>query len=237
MGILDDNCVISLNSVTIGYQKGKPLIEGLDLQVNSGEVIAIVGPSGIGKTTLLRTIAGLVPPLSGSLEVCNQTSPASPPRGKLGYIPQRLGLVRHASVHHNVMLGALAGHCTNWLPFSFDARKSAREAIQKMGLEEKRRSLVRRLSGGQQRRVATARTLAQKPSIILADEFLGELDEETMLIVMEAVISYVNSENAALIVVEHDIQRAQKMADRLLLMKNGRLVPYVESSELKEEES
>lgn len=236
MGILDDGCVISLDNVSIGYQKNKPLIEGLNLRVNSGEIIAIVGPSGIGKTTLLRTIAGLVPPLKGGLKVCSQTNPASPPRGELGYIPQRLGLVRHASVHHNVMLGALAGHCSPWLPFSFDARKSAHKAIQKMGLEEKRRSLVRRLSGGQQRRVATARTLAQKPSLILADEFLGELDEETMLIVMDAVISYVDEKNAALLVVEHDIQRARKMADRLLLMKNGKLVPYVESLEPVEEE-
>ena len=97
-----------------------------------------------------------------------------------------------------------------------------------MGISEKKRTPIRRLSGGQQRRVATARTLAQQPAVILADEFLGELDEETMESVLSEVTNYVRENNATLIVVEHDVKRAKRMADRLLILDDGRLNPFVD---------
>ncbi len=216
---------VEIRDATIGYSSKDPLISSINLKFFKGEIVAIAGPSGIGKTTLLRTIAGLVPPLEGHFSIDGKMS--KPSRGELGYIPQRLGLVRHASVYHNVLLGALAGHASPWFPFSPVAKKIAVEAISSVGLEDKIRTPIRRLSGGQQRRVATARTLAQRPSLILADEFLGELDEETMNLVMEKVTSYVRKSNATLIVVEHDISRAKQMADRLLVMDDGRLNPFI----------
>ena len=224
---MSENHIIRMTDVSIGFNQNKPLMGPLNLEIFSGEIVAIAGPSGIGKTTLLKTIAGLVPPLSGSVEVCGSVSPTPSPRGTLGYIPQRLGLVRHASVYHNVMMGALAGHASRWLPYSPDARRLTLESIALMGIEDKIRTPIRKLSGGQQRRVATARTLAQRPSLILADEFLGELDEETMFSVMESVKNYVQENNATLLVVEHNIGRAKKLADRLLLMDDGRLNPFI----------
>ena len=100
-----------------------------------------------------------------------------------------------------------------------------------MKLTEKSREPIRRLSGGQQRRVATARTLAQRPRLILADEFLSELDEETLSSVLEAVTNYVRENNASLIVVEHDITRAKMMADRLLIIDDGRMNPFIEGTQ------
>jgi ABC-type lipoprotein export system ATPase subunit len=96
-----------------------------------------------------------------------------------------------------------------------------------MGLEEKINEPIRRLSGGQQRRVATARTLAQCPELIMADEFLSELDEKTVDMVLQEVIEYVKSSNSALLVVEHDITRAKMMADRLLVIDDGRANPFI----------
>ena len=219
--------IILMDDVSIGFNPHKPLIRSLNFKVYAGEIVAITGPSGIGKTTMLKTIAGLVPPLSGDVEVCGSKIPNLPSRGSLGYIPQRLGLIRHASVYHNVMLGALAGHASRWFPYSSEARKLTLESIALMGIEDKIRTPIRKLSGGQQRRVATARTLAQRPSLILADEFLGELDEETMNSVMSSVKNYVEENNATLLVVEHDIVRAKRLADRLLLMDDGRLNPFI----------
>ena len=224
---MSENHIIRMTDVSIGFNQNKPLMDPLNLEIFSGEIVAIAGPSGIGKTTLLKTIAGLVPPLRGNVEVCGSVLPTPPPRGTLGYIPQRLGLVRHASVYHNVMMGALAGHASRWFPYSPDARRLTLESITLMGIEDKLRIPIRKLSGGQQRRVATARTLAQRPSLILADEFLGELDEETMFSVMESVKNYVQENNATLLVVEHNIGRAKKLADRLLLMDDGRLNPFI----------
>jgi len=216
-----------MKDVSIGFNNNKPLMSSLNLEIYSGEIVAIAGPSGIGKTTMLKTIAGLVPPLNGIVEVCGSIIPKHPPRGSLGYIPQRLGLVRHASVYHNVMMGALAGHASRWFPYSPEVRRLTLESITLMGIEDKIRTPIRKLSGGQQRRVATARTLAQRPSVILADEFLGELDEETMNSVMFAVKNYIQQNNATLLVVEHDIGRAKTLADRLLLMDDGRLNPFI----------
>ena len=160
-----ENPIVSLEDVVIGYETESPLVSIPNLEIFPGEIVAIAGPSGIGKSTLLGTIAGLIRPISGSIKVCGAKSPQKPLRGSLGYIPQKLGLVRHASVRHNVMLGAR-------LELMIGRRKErVTDAIQQMGLEEKSREPIRRLSGGQQRRVATARTLAQRPRLILADEF------------------------------------------------------------------
>ena len=105
-----DSNVVSIEGLTIGYSKKNPLVEIPRLEISSGEIIAITGPSGVGKTTLIRTISGLVRPLKGRVSLFGQPFGVRPQRGSLGYIPQRLGLVRHASVLHNVMLGARAGN-------------------------------------------------------------------------------------------------------------------------------
>ena len=93
--------IISIVDLSIGFSQ--PLVSKINLTIQPGEIVAIVGISGLGKTTLLRTIAGLIPKLSGRIIGNIRT------RGGIGYIPQRLGLVRHASVYHNVELGARCG--------------------------------------------------------------------------------------------------------------------------------
>ena len=216
----DNELLLSINNLTIGYETG--LVYGINLDINVGDVIAIVGPSGIGKTTLLRTIAGLVKPLSGSI-YCN-----APKRGGIGYIPQRLGLVRHTSVYHNVDLGARSGTRFFSEPTTWFKRRNTRviDAIDRMGLSEKINEPVRRLSGGQQRRVATARTLAQRPKLILADEFLSELDDDNISVVLDAVKEYMVKSESAMIIVEHNIKRASEISDRLLQINDGKLTDY-----------
>jgi len=225
--------IVRLNDVLIGYKKEEPLVKIPNLEIFPGEIVAIAGPSGVGKSTLLKTIAGLVRTISGTIEVCGENSPSRPQRGELGYIPQSLGLVRHASVMHNVMIGANAGNNKPRIPLlgipfpSSTAKGKALHAISAMGLEEKINWPIRILSGGQQRRVATARTLAQSPRLIMADEFLSELDQETIDMVLSEITEFVRSNNAALLVVEHDISRAKLMADRLLVIDDGRINPFI----------
>ncbi len=212
--------ILSVEKLSVGYEE--ELISEIDLEISSGEIIAVVGPSGIGKTTFLRTIAGLIQPLSGEI-FCN-----APRRGGIGYIPQKLGLVRHTSVYHNVDLGARAGTPFRIDPRTWFKRRNTRvvNAVERMGLSDKLDEPVRRLSGGQQRRVATARTLAQRPTLILADEFLSELDDENISIVIEAVKEYMSDSESALILVEHNIRRASELSNRLLQVKDGKLVDY-----------
>ena len=151
-----------------------------------------------------------------------------PRRGTIGYIPQKLGLVRHSSVWANVMLGSRAARSGS------DSKERAVNSITAMGLEEKKYESVKRLSGGQQRRVAIARTLAQRPKLILADEFLSELDEKTSMRVTKAVTNYVSASGAAMILVEHDISRAKEISDRLLIIDDGRLNPFITDTSILE---
>lgn len=226
----DRDVLVRLIGLSIGHQPDDPLIADVDLSLGPGEVAVIGGRSGIGKTTLLRTIAGLVPPLAGHLEVVGVERPQPPPRGVLGYIPQQLGLVRHSSVFRNVLMGGLAGHASKWWPFSKLARARAHEAIDAMGLASKTDEPVRLLSGGQQRRVAIARALAQRPRVLLADEFLSELDPETMVSTLEAIDAWIQSSSAALIMVEHEPSRARDLMTRSLIVRGGRLIDSKEST-------
>ena len=223
-----NSTVVDINELTIGYSKKNPLVEIPRLEISSGEIIAITGPSGVGKTTLIRTISGLVRPLKGKVSLFGKPFGVRPKRGSLGYIPQRLGLVRHASVLHNVKLGARAGNSN---PYSIFPNNKIRDlcldAIRRMGLSEKIYEPVRRLSGGQQRRVAIARTMAQSPKIILADEFLSELYEKTLEMVKTEVVEFVRKESSTLIVVEHDVSRAKSIADRMLVTDDGRVNPFI----------
>lgn len=223
-----DSIVVDIDELTIGYSKQNPLVEIPKLEISSGEIIAITGPSGVGKTTLIRTISGLVRPLKGKVSLFGQPFGVRPKRGSLGYIPQRLGLVRHASVFHNVMMGARAGNSSPYSIFpNRKIRDSCLDSIRRMGLSEKLYEPIRRLSGGQQRRVAIARVMAQSPKIILADEFLSELDENTLEMVKTEVVEFVRNESSTLIVVEHDVSRAKSIADRMLVIDDGRVNPFI----------
>ena len=202
--------LLEIKNLSIGFNSA--LVTDIIARVLPGEIIAVLGPSGIGKTTLIRTIAGLIQPLEGQINL------SIPKQGGMGYIPQRLGLVRHASVHHNVNLGARAS-----LPIlkgeSQEREKRVHEAIKAMGLEEKTNEPVRRLSGGQLRRVATARALAQRPKLLLADEFLSELDHGTVEVVLDAVKDLLD-DGTSIIMVEHHEENVELLATRIWLIED-----------------
>ena len=206
--------LLKLSNLNVGFSED--LVQDVSLEVRSGEIIAVLGQSGIGKTTLIRTIAGLVQPRQGSVEL------KLPEHGGLGYIPQRLGLVRHASVYHNVNLGARAS--LPWFKGNREERaRRVTSAIAAMGLEEKTREPIRRLSGGQLRRVATARALAQQPKLLLADEFLSELDHTTVDVVVDAVKT-LTDDGHSLVMVEHHEENVEMIATRIWLIENQQLI-------------
>jgi len=211
-----DKALLVLENLSIGYSG--VLASEINARVDPGEVIAVLGPSGIGKTTLVRTIAGLVEPIKGDVELNVEK------QGGLGYIPQKLGLVRHASVYHNVNLGARAS-----LPLlkggSEERRKRVNSALVALGIEEKTTEPVRRLSGGQLRRVATARALAQRPSLLLADEFLSELDHYTVDVVIAAVKELLDT-GTSIIMVEHHEENVALLATRVWLIQDEKLLDF-----------
>ena len=210
---------VSAESLSIGYSDS--LLENASFEIKPGDVIALLGPSGIGKTTLLRTIFGAVEPISGSIvSKLNK-------RGDLGFIPQRLGLIGNLSVQTNVLNGVRVRK--RWYESffsSFDKKSIAKvdECINQLGLEGHEKQLVRTLSGGQQRRVATARTLAQEPKLILADEFLGELDEDNVELVLDSIQKMIQSNKSAILMVEHHEDIALKVANKIWRIEGKSLV-------------
>ena len=207
--------ILKIQEVSIGFEKENPLLVDVDLELKPGEIIGVIGRSGIGKSTLLRTIAGLLPPLSGKLDAPSGI-------GEIGYIPQRLGLVNHKNVGYNVMMGALT-RAPLWqtllsLP-GLELRQSARAAIEAVGLSDKVLDSISQLSGGQQQRVAIARSMVQNPTLLLADECLGELDSETAKEIIELIQKLAKEDNVAIIIVDHNPVRVATFCDRVLHVK------------------
>ena len=206
--------IIHIANLKIGYSPDAILSEINNLQIEKGDIVSIIGKSGIGKTTFLKNIAHLVNPISGTLKVFD--SDKAPNRGVIGYIPQKLGLIKHETVYSNVLEGAICNESILRSISGFHEEKvidKVKEAIKLMDLSDKIDEPVKRLSGGQQRRVAIARTMAQGPELILADEFLSELDDKTIENVWNTMVDYVKSNNITLVIVEHNLERA-KLAKR-----------------------
>ena len=207
--------ILRIQGASIGFEKENPLLVDVDLELKPGEIIGIIGRSGIGKSTLLRTVAGLLPPLSGQLDTPSGI-------GVIGYIPQRLGLVNHKNVGYNVMMGALTRAPLWQTLFSLpglELRQSARAAIEAVGLSDKVLDSISQLSGGQQQRVAIARSMVQNPTLLLADECLGELDSETAKEIIELIQKLAKEDNVAIIIVDHNPVRVATFCDRVLHVK------------------
>ncbi|CCL65587.1 ABC transporter ATP-binding protein [Clostridioides difficile] len=207
------------------YGKGESLVRALDnvdLEINEGEFVAIIGKSGSGKSTLLHMIGGLDIPTSGKVYIDNKNiftlkeeELAVFRRRKIGFIFQSYNLIPSLNVWENVML-----------PIGLDGREVdepfIKELLKSLGLENKHDVLPNTLSGGQQQRVAIARALATRPAIILADEPTGNLDSKTSDEVMSILKSMSKKYSQTLVMITHDDSIAQ-MADRVIFIEDGRV--------------
>ncbi|MDH2912758.1 L-cystine ABC transporter ATP-binding protein YecC [Kosakonia sp. HypNH10] len=210
--------------------QGKTVLHGIDLQVEEGEVVAIIGPSGSGKTTLLRSINLLEQPESGSIRVGNITIDATRSVGQqksairelrqhVGFVFQNFNLFPHRTVLENIIEGPVI---VKGEPKE-EAQARARELLAKVGLSGKENSYPRRLSGGQQQRVAIARALAMRPDVILFDEPTSALDPELVGEVLNT-IRQLAQERRTMVIVTHEMSFARDVADRAIFMDQGRIV-------------
>ena len=210
--------------------QGQTVLHGIDLQVEEGEVVAIIGPSGSGKTTLLRSINLLEHPESGSVRVGNITIDATRSVGQqksairelrqhVGFVFQNFNLFPHRTVLENIIEGPVI---VKGEPKE-EAQARARELLAKVGLSGKENSYPRRLSGGQQQRVAIARALAMRPDVILFDEPTSALDPELVGEVLNT-IRQLAQERRTMVIVTHEMSFARDVADRAIFMDQGRIV-------------
>lgn len=217
-----------LEAHELGKQVSSPegpltILSGVSFVISAGESVAVVGPSGAGKSTLLALLAGLDLPTDGhvvlkgaNLSLLDEDGRAQLRAESVGFVFQSFHLVPSLNALENVMLPLeLAGHS--------DARKAAREIIEKVGLKERWSHYPAQLSGGEKQRVAIARAFATEPAVLFADEPTGNLDSRTGENIMQLMFELNRSSSTTLVLVTHD-QGLAKRCDRILSLDVGKLV-------------
>jgi lipoprotein-releasing system ATP-binding protein len=220
--------VLKLEAITRRYREGEGQLEvfsGLDLSVKPGEIVALVGQSGAGKSSLLHIAGLLEAPTSGEIFIEGMPVSGLPDaertrirRDRLGFVYQAHHLLPEFDALENVMLPQMiAGRSRA------DAAQEATRLLTVLGLGKRLTHRPAQLSGGEQQRVAIARALANKPRLLLADEPTGNLDPRTAGGVFEALIQITRAEGLGALVATHNFELAARM-DRALLLHQGKLV-------------
>ena len=231
--------MISVTNI-VKYHGAVRILDGISLSAKRGEVAAIIGPSGGGKSTLLRCINGLEQFQEGEVAVGDLKlagGPTPPPqadllklRRQVGMVFQQFNLFPHMSVLENVMIGAIHGLGQP----KAEAQHAAHRLLDRVGLGDKAGAKPAQLSGGQQQRVAIARALAVNPAVVLFDEPTSALDPRMAGEVMRVIDDLANDEKfqATMLIVTHDIGAVKRIADTVHILEKGRVAysgPAVEA--------
>jgi len=217
--------IIETHNLTKVYRTDSvatPALRGVDLSIGPGEFVAIMGPSGCGKSTLLHLVGLLATPTEGTVRIDGQDTAALGDGGRtrlrrqhIGFVFQRFNLLPTLSAEANVALALrLRGRRPGDRP---------REMLAEVGLDAKRTRRPHQLSVGEQQRVAVARALVTRPTVVLADEPTGNLDSEASGLVMDLIGRLHRQRGQAVVLISHDRHVADR-ADRLLRMRDGRFL-------------
>ncbi|QBI19320.1 phosphonate ABC transporter ATP-binding protein [Egibacter rhizosphaerae] len=236
--------MITFDDATVVYPGGVRALDGLSLEIPEGEFVVIVGLSGAGKSTMIRTVNGLVPVTGGSVTVgdrrVDQLGRAGTRqlRAEVGMIFQAFNLVERTSVLNNVLMGRLH-HVPLWRStlglYGREDVEIAMQSLELVEIVEKAYVRASNLSGGQQQRVGIARALAQEPTVLLADEPVASLDPPTSHVVMKYLQEINRRLGITTLVNLHFLDLARKYADRLIGLREGQLVFDGPGSEATEE--
>lgn len=222
--------IVEIKDLKKSYENGHiKALNGINLTIEEGEFVSIIGPSGSGKSTLLNMLGALDVADSGSINVAgydlSKNKKLNEFRGeKIGFIFQLHNLIPNISVVENIEIPMFTTKLS-----SSEQRERALYLLDIVGLKDKAKIKPNKLSGGERQRVAIARALANKPSIILADEPTGSLDSKTGSKILEQLNKLHKEENVTLIIVTHDMNVA-KLADRVIQVLDGQIVSAKENS-------
>jgi polar amino acid transport system ATP-binding protein len=224
-GAAANGAVIRLEEVKKSFGDNL-VLDGIDLDVSSGEVLVVIGPSGSGKSTLLRCVNLLEPLDSGRIyfegeEITRRGTDVSGVRQRIGMVFQQFNLFPHLTVLNNL---TIAARRIRKLSRS-EADKRAQELLKQVGLEHKAGQHPHQLSGGQQQRVAIARALMMEPHVMLFDEVTSALDPELVGEVLVVMRDLANT-GMTMMVVTHEMQFAREVGDRVIFMDDGRIVEH-----------
>jgi len=218
------DCVFEAVGLKKEFEDGRvQALRGVDFRIVQGEFIAVIGQSGCGKTTLLQMLGALDVPSSGTLRHCGNSmsdlpDPSAYRAREIGFIFQAFHLLPTFTALENVQIPMFETD----FPASV-RRDRAMELLKSVGLEHRLNHFPAKLSGGEKQRVAIARSLANGPSVLLADEPTGNLDSENTQHILELIIRVHREKNMTMVLVTHDLNIA-RLASRTIQMKDGRIV-------------
>ena len=223
--------VLEVNALRKSFDGRRNILEGIDLEIPSGEFCVLLGPSGSGKSTLLRTIIGLCPLSEGQVVVGGTRLTGRNMRAvqrRVGMVHQSFGLIERLSALQNVLAGTAAGASmfsvlTRHYPVA-DCQRGLM-LLEQVGIDgEMAHQAVRTLSGGQRQRVGIARALIRQPQLILADEPVASLDPVTAREVLSLLRQLPGQAETSVLCSLHQVNLAREFADRIIALKNGRIV-------------
>ncbi len=221
---------VSVRDAWFGYRKATPVLRSVSFDLEPGQLMMVLGASGSGKSTLLKLVKGLIAPHRGEVRVFGTPIRPAGMRGRLdasvAYIPQQLGLVRTSTVLENALGGAL-GQVPTWRGLTgFFPRATvalALETLETLGVGHKAHQKVRSLSGGERQRVAIARALVQRPRVLVADEFVSQLDPVTTGEIME-LVEGIAATGVAVLMTTHELDIVSGFAEQVMLLRDGEKV-------------
>ncbi|MFM7498616.1 MAG: ABC transporter ATP-binding protein [Candidatus Fonsibacter sp.] len=218
--------LLELQDIYLNYKTENSLVEvikGVNLKINSGENVAVAGKSGSGKTSLIMLIAGLEKATSGKIIFEDQDTSAYSEdeladlrKRKIGIVFQSFYLIPNYTALENVSLVLEINKIEN-------AQKKSAELLEQFGLKDRLNHFPSQLSGGEQQRVAIARSIILSPKLILADEPSGNLDSENSKLIINLLFKYSKQNNSSLILVTHD-QSIAKECDKIIEIKDGKII-------------
>lgn len=215
--------MLEFKNVTKRYGAGRPAVDNLNLKINKGEFVCFIGPSGCGKTTTMKMVNRLHEATEGQIIVNGKDIRKQDPvelRRSIGYVIQQIGLMPHMTVKENIVL---VGTLLKWPKSKKDER--AKALIKLVNLPESYLDKYpHELSGGQQQRIGVLRALAADPPLILMDEPFGALDPITRDSLQEEFKKLQKDLDKTIVFVTHDMDEALKLADRIVIMKDGKIV-------------
>jgi osmoprotectant transport system ATP-binding protein len=217
--------MITLRNLSKSYDNGETFaVREINLEIQSGEMLALVGESGCGKTTTLKMINRLIEPSAGAIEIDGENTLALEPvalRRSIGYVFQQIGLFPHMTVAENI---AITPRLLGWSGEKIRNRVTELLQLVELNPVEIRNRFPRELSGGQQQRVGVARALAVAPSVMLMDEPFGALDPLTRAGLQKELTRLHKLMSVTIILVTHDMSEALTLADRVAVMERGKIV-------------
>ena len=225
--------MLSIKNLVKEYVRGTPVLTGITLDIEGADITAIIGPSGTGKSTLIRCINRLVEPTSGEILFEGQDlvkvsgNALRRARSRIGMVFQEYNLVERLSVMENLLSGCL-GKTPAWKAllrrFEPEDIRHAWETLEIVGLTGFVNARADSLSGGQRQRVGIARAVMQRPALLLADEPTSSLDPKTSVEIMELLAHIAAAEKIPVVINMHDVELAKRFARRIIGMAGGQVV-------------